>query len=149
MSEASRTPDPRAPGVSVGITEPMIHDLVRTFYAKVRRDTTLGPIFEAEVDDWPSHLDKMCAFWSSVTLMSGRYKGHPMLAHAKIPGIEGAHFDRWLAIFRETALEKCGVEAANLFVDRAQRIAQSLQIGIALHRSGRIRSQHAYKEAAP
>lgn len=148
MSRDSISRDLRAPGVTAGITEHVIHDLVHAFYGKVRRDTVLGPIFEAKVDDWTLHLDKMCAFWSSVTLMSGRYKGRPMIAHANIPGIERAHFDRWLAIFRETASETCNVAAAALFIDRAERIAQSLQIGIALHRSGRNGRQQTYTEIA-
>jgi hemoglobin len=77
----------------------------------------------------------MCAFWSSATLKSGRYKGHPMLPHARIAEIEKTHFMRWLALFGETAAEICPGDAAALFVDRAQRFGQSLQVGIALHRS--------------
>ena len=127
----------------------MIHELVHAFYARVRQDPTLGPIFDAAIDDWPSHLDKMCAFWSSVTLMSGRYKGHPMRAHAKLSGIGRAHFDQWLAIFRETTSEVCAPETAAFFIDRAERIAQSLQIGIALHRSGRNDPRQAFKEVTP
>lgn len=130
-----RKPDPRAPGTAAGVTEPMIRDLVHAFYANVRHDAVLGPIFEAEIEDWPAHLETMCAFWSSVTLMSGRYKGQPMLAHAKIPDISRSHFARWLVLFRDTASEVCPADAADLFIDRAERIAQSLQIGIALHGS--------------
>jgi hemoglobin len=149
VSRVSLPPDPRAPGTSAGVTDQMIRDLVHTFYARVRREPVLGPIFDAEIDDWPSHLETMCAFWSSVTLMSGRYKGQPMMLHAKIPGIDRAHFERWLALFRETASEICGGEAAALFIDRAERIAQSLQIGIALHRSGRNNPHYASKETSP
>jgi hemoglobin len=122
-------------GETVSITEPIIRDLVHAFYAKARRDELLGPIFEANVKDWPAHLENMCAFWSSATLKSGRYKGHPMLPHARIAEIEKTHFMRWLALFGETAAEICPGEAAALFVDRAQRFGQSLQVGIALHRS--------------
>ena len=128
----------KAPGVAVGITEPIIRDLVQAFYAKVRDDEVLGPIFEAKVEDWPSHLETMCAFWSSITFMSGRYKGRHMVAHATIAGIERAHFGRWFAHFRETASEICSPAAALLFADRAERIAQSLQVGIALHRSQQL-----------
>ncbi len=128
-------PDPRAPGTAAGVTEPMIRDLVHAFYANVRHDAVLGPIFEAAIEDWPAHLETMCAFWSSVTLMSGRYKGQPMLAHARIPDISRSHFARWLVLFRDTASEICPADAADLFIDRAERIAQSLQMGIALHRS--------------
>lgn len=125
---------PKAPGVSVGVTDAMIHDLVHGFYARVRADDLLGPIFNAAIDDWDHHLDKLCAFWSSVTLMTGRYKGSPMQVHAEIPGIASGHFDRWLALFRHTAQELCPPEAAALFIDRAERIAQSLELGIAVHR---------------
>ena len=88
----------------------------------------------ARVQDWPAHLDKLCAFWSSVMLMTGRYKGTPMKVHAELPEIAPEHFQRWLALFQSTAQEICPGAAASLFTDRSQRIAQSLQLGIALHR---------------
>lgn len=129
-----RISSPKAPGISAGVTEPIIHDLVHAFYARVREDDVLGPIFNGAIEDWDAHLEKLCAFWSSVTLMSGRYKGTPMKVHAELPGIVGAHFDRWLGLFRETAHDVCPPAAAALFIDRAERIAQSLELGIAVHR---------------
>jgi hemoglobin len=123
------------PGVEVGVTEPMIRDMVFGFYAKVRRDPALGPIFEGAIGDgWDEHLEKMCDFWSSVLLMSGRFKGSPMTAHARTPGIEYAHFGRWLTLFRETAAEVCPPRAALLFVAKAEMIAESLKLGIAVSR---------------
>ena len=122
-----------SPGYPLGVTEPMIHALVHAFYDKVRADEVLGPIFAAKIEDWGPHLGKMCDFWSSVTLMSGRYHGTPMIAHARLP-IEAGHFDRWLRLFEQTAGEVCPPEAAALFVDRSRRIAQSLQMGIAVTR---------------
>ena len=130
----TRDPHPRAPGTEVGIDEEMIRDLVHAFYARVRLDPMLGPIFNARIDDWPVHLDKLCAFWSSVTLMTGRYKGTPMKVHAELPDVAAAHFERWLALFRATAVSICPTDAAEVFVDRANRIAASLQLGIAIHR---------------
>lgn len=125
---------PKAPGVAAGVTEPMIHGLVHNFYARVRADDLLGPIFNGAIDDWDHHLEKLCAFWSSVTLMTGRYKGAPMKVHAELPDISAEHFERWLALFRETAGDLCPPDAAALFIDRAERIAQSLELGIAVHR---------------
>lgn len=125
---------PKAPGADAGVTEAIIRDLVHTFYARVRRDPLIGPIFNARIEDWPAHLDKLCAFWSSVTLMTGRYKGTPMRVHAELPGISQEHFGRWLALFHATAEDVCPGRAARLFVDRSERIAESLQLGIALHR---------------
>lgn len=123
-----------SPGAGVGVTEPMIRELVHTFYGRVRADELLGPIFNTAVADWDEHLEKLCAFWSSVMLMSGRYKGAPMQAHARLPGIGARHFDHWLSLFMDTAQAVCPPPAAALFIDKAQRIAQSLELGIALHR---------------
>ena len=113
-----------------GIDEAMIERLVRAFYAKIRTDALLGPVFEARIADWEPHLKRMCAFWSSVALMSGRYSGQPMPIHMRLP-IDSAHFDRWLAVFEATAREECPQAAADLFVDRARRIAESLEMGVA------------------
>jgi hemoglobin len=134
LAKITREPHPKAPGIDAGITEALIRNLVHAFYGRVRCDPLLGPIFNTRVEDWPAHLDKLCAFWSSVMLMTGRYKGTPMQAHADLPQIAPQHFQRWLALFRATAKEICPDAAAGLFVDRSERIAQSLQLGIALHR---------------
>ena len=68
---------PKAPGLTAGVTEPMIRTLVDAFYAKVRSDAVLGPIFNARIHDWDEHLAKLADFWSSIVMMSGRYKGRP------------------------------------------------------------------------
>ena len=113
-----------------GITEAMIERLVRAFYDKVRADAVLGPIFAARIRDWEPHLQQMFAFWSSVALMTGRYHGTPMIKHVRLP-VDAGHFDRWLALFEQTARAICPPEAAMHFVDRAQRIAASLELGVA------------------
>jgi hemoglobin len=113
-----------------GITEAMIERLVRSFYDKVREDEMLGPVFDARITDWEPHLAQMCAFWSSVALMSGRYHGAPMPKHLPLP-VDAAHFDRWLALFEATASEVCPPAAQAHFLERAKRIAASLELGIA------------------
>ena len=113
-----------------GITEAMIERLVHGFYAKVRSDPMLAPVFEARIRDWEPHLQQMCAFWSSVALMSGRYHGTPMVKHMPLP-VDAGHFDRWLELFEVTAREICPPEAEAHFVERARRIAASLELGIA------------------
>ncbi|HEX2842562.1 group III truncated hemoglobin [Hyphomicrobium sp.] len=129
-----RPPHPKAPGLAAGITEPMIHELVHRFYGDVRRDPLLGPVFNARVTDWDEHLEKLCAFWSSVVLMTGNYKGRPMPVHIGIREISPEHFERWLKLFRTAARSVCPANAASLFIDRAEKIASSLYLGIALHR---------------
>ncbi|HZP78143.1 MAG TPA: group III truncated hemoglobin [Pseudolabrys sp.] len=113
-----------------GVDEAMIERVVRGFYAKVRADALLGPVFEARIRDWEPHLQRMCAFWSSVMLMTGRYSGAPMGKHLPLP-VDAAHFDRWLELFETTTQELCPPIAHRHFVERARRIGESLELGIA------------------
>jgi hemoglobin len=109
----------------------MVKTLVYAFYAKIREDVVLGPIFARVIgDNWTSHLVKMCDFWSSVMLMSGRYKGNPMIAHMRLKMVRPEHFERWLGLFQETAQEVCPPDIAALFRTRAENIARSLQLGM-------------------
>jgi hemoglobin len=103
--------------------------LVDRFYAKARRDPLIGPVFNQAIEDWDEHLEKLCAFWSSVMLTSGRYKGNPMAAHMKLP-IQPHFFERWLALWQETAGEMFAPEAAAAFHEKANRIAESLKLGL-------------------
>lgn len=116
-----------------GIDEALIERLVRGFYSRVREDAMLGPVFQARIADWEPHLQRMCAFWSSIALMSGRYEGQPLRMHLPLP-IDARYFDRWLTLFEATAHEICAPNSADFFVDRARRIAQSLEFGIAASR---------------
>jgi hemoglobin len=108
----------------------LVEVLVRRFYEKVRTDWLLGPVFESRIRNWEPHLKRMCEFWSSVTLMTGRYRGTPMAKHLPLP-VDAVHFDRWLVLFKETAREVCEPRAADHFIERTRRIAESLEIGIA------------------
>lgn len=141
---ARRAEITRAVRERTGIDEAMIERLVRGFYARVRDDAVLGPIFAKRITDWEPHLQRMCAFWSSVALMTGIYHGQPMQKHLPLP-VDGRHFDRWLALFEATAEEICPPQAAAYFIERARRIAESLELGIAcaqgvlLHKGQRLR----------
>ena len=112
-----------------GVTELGISALVSRFYGKARRDPALGPVFERAVDDWDEHLAKLSDFWSSVMLTTGRYKGNPMAAHLKQP-IKPEFFDRWLALWHETAGEVFAAETAAQFGLKAERIAESLKLAL-------------------
>ena len=119
------------PGEAAGVTEAMIHDLVHAFYAQIRTDSELGPIFNRVIGQgWDLHLAKMCDFWSSVLLTTGRFKGNPMIAHMRLKTVRPEHFDRWLTLFRATAFDLFAQEVAELFVGRAENIARSLQLGM-------------------
>ncbi len=134
VSVQSRDRTQLAPGYAVGVTEEMIQALVPAFYARVRVEPVLGPIFNGAIEDWDAHLSKLVDFWSSVLLMTGRFHGRPMAVHTAIPGIGPEHFARWLALFAETARELWPPAAADLVLEKANMVARSLQLGIAVSR---------------
>lgn len=119
------------------ITEETIVTLINRFYAKVRTDAQLGPIFLQAIGDddktWAFHLRKMYDFWSSVMLASGRYHGNPFQKHLVLPSFDNKLFDRWLSLFEETAREIHPHKIATLYIEKSQRIAQSLKLGLSYH----------------
>jgi hemoglobin len=114
----------------------MIETLVRSFYTRIQTHETLGPIFEHEIaGDWEPHLQKMCHFWSSAVLKSGKYDGRPMIVHKRLADksdapLEAEHFDEWLDLFTETASDLFSADIAEHFTEKAARIADSLRLGI-------------------
>lgn len=115
----------------VQIDEAAIERLIPAFYDRVRADAGIGPLFNAAVHDWPGHLEKLVAFWSSVMLTSGRYKGSPVAEHLKHKAhITPAMFERWLAIWADTTGELLAPAAAAALQAKAARIAESLQLAL-------------------
>nr|WP_255245731.1 group III truncated hemoglobin [Sphingobium sp. D43FB] len=114
-----------------GIDDERLEKLVERFYARVRADDALGPIFNDAVGDWPEHLEKLTAFWSSVMLTSGRYKGQPVPAHRKYADrITPELFERWLGLWKITTDELMAPDAAAALQAKAARIAESLQLAL-------------------
>lgn len=112
-------------------SDSVIRELVDAFYAKIRHDPELGSIFETALHGrWDAHLPKMYDFWSSVMLTSGRYKGNPMAVHMRLPPFPAELFERWLALFVETARELCAPALAADFEAKARRIAESLKLAL-------------------
>jgi hemoglobin len=101
-----------------------IERLVNAFYDRIRKDTVLGPIFSAV--DWALHLPKMYRFWESVLFRAGSYQGNPIAAHARLisrAGMTKAHFDHWLAVFRETVNDLFAGENASHIQRSAEDMA--------------------------
>lgn len=121
--------------MTIEITESDIAKLVPAFYDRIRKDAVLGPIFNDAIRDWPHHLDKLQAFWSSVLLTSGRYKGQPMVAHVRHEQhMNPENFARWLELWSRTCGDLLAPEAAEVFRAKADRIAESLQLGVQFYR---------------
>jgi hemoglobin len=133
-------PPPTVSRTSLPPEEPLIHPdvdrafigrLVRTFYGRVRGNERLGPIFAGVIgEDWEPHLEKMTEFWCSVILKTRSYEGRPVPAHLKLKMVREEDFTIWLSLFRETADELCPPGAAEIFIERAERIAESLKLAM-------------------
>lgn len=118
------------------LDEALIGAVVDAFYAKARVDPLLGPIFTRAISDadWRRHLDLIADFWSSMLLATRRYNGRPMPKHLALDGLQDVHFVRWLALFRQTVEPLCSPATAALFIDRAERVAQSFRLSLAFQR---------------
>ena len=121
----------------MGIDDTLISQLVDRFYTSIRAHAVLGPIFTQHITDWAPHLTRMKRFWSSLAIGSGQYHGNPMAKHIAIPDIGPDHFAAWLGLW-DTAVADIvpNPTAAELFRDRARRIATSLETAITLHQGG-------------
>lgn len=116
--------------VSNSITEESIRQLVDKFYARVREDAVLSPVFESKLaGKWQLHMPRMYAFWTKVLLGTGEFQSNVFGKHMVLSGIEKDHFVRWLALFRGTSIEVFGADGAQAPLQVAERIAASLQLG--------------------
>jgi len=119
----SRSPHP-LPDVE---GRPEIERIVDRFYAKVRADDLLGPIFDdiAKVD-WEVHLPKLYSFWQTVLFGSGGFRGNPLRVHADLLAetpMDWARFQRWLDFFRATVDELFQGERAEHMKNAAKDMA--------------------------
>jgi hemoglobin len=109
----------------------VIRAVVDDFYDTARLDPMLGPIFEAHINDWQSHLKKMYGFWSTVILGDRQYTGDPFAKHQGVPELRGEHFVRWLDLFSKTVAGHCSMEDAAAWEATARRMgfAMSARLG--------------------
>ena len=131
-------------------TEADIQRLVAAFYGRVRVDSILGPIFAQKIPDnkeaWDIHMAHIGDFWSSIFLKTKRFTGNPMIKHTAIDGIAPTHFTHWLDLFSDTAEQVLNPGQHAAVTEMAERIAQSLQMGLAFHMGKDGETEHAFKE---
>jgi hemoglobin len=106
--------------------------LVKEFYAKVRKNETLGYIFDDVVRiDWNYHIPILVDFWETILLDTGSYTRNAMAEHFKVNAkvkLEPLHFATWLGLFDSTINEYFSGEKAELAKKRAHSIAQIMQL---------------------
>jgi len=107
--------------------------LVRSFYAKVRIHSELGPIFNGIVDDWESHLVRLTDFWEIILLNTGPGAGkfNPVKAHKEVDQATGhqihqALFGHWLELWFTTLGENFEGPNAEFAKEHARRMAHIL-----------------------
>lgn len=114
--------------------EASIRLMVETFYAKVRQDDLIGPVFYRAIGEgeaaWAHHIARLVDFWSSMMLRTGRYQGNPFAKHFALPDLTAPMFARWLVLFDETCTALFAPDLAAMFRNRAERIAASFQAGL-------------------
>ncbi|MBT8153930.1 group III truncated hemoglobin [Epibacterium ulvae] len=107
-----------------------IKRVVRLFYAAVRQDPTLGPVFAAHVTDWPEHEEKIAAFWRNAILREKCYSGNPMRVHVSRPDVKAEHFPIWLGLFHKTLNKELSPLQVQQWGALADRIGEGFRTGI-------------------
>jgi hemoglobin len=125
--------------VEAGLTQALVRKVITLFYDKVRSDAVLGPVFaEAIGDDWNPHIERIVLFWLTATRLGRGYDGRRFMpAHLRNRSIRADQLPRWLELFRSTAAEQCSPQIASALVDIAERMAETLAIGLARRDIGR------------
>jgi len=115
-----------------GLTDQLVRDVVIRFYDEIRRDGVLGSIFEDAIGShWDEHIERIVQFWLTATRLGRGYDGKNFMpAHLKHRSIHAEYLPRWLELFRETVVEQCSPEGASVLIDIAERMAETLEIGL-------------------
>jgi hemoglobin len=127
-------------------SEPEVRRLVEAFYARVRADAVLAPIFESRIADWQRHTETMVAFWSSVLCGSKRYRGTPVAAHSGLPTLTAELFRRWMRVFRETTAAQPNQRLGRRANHVAERIVESLWCSYRPHQQAKTPAQGAARK---
>lgn len=106
-------------------------DLVVTrFYARVRADPDLGPVFAGHVSDWQTHEEKIGRFWRNALLLQGCYDGNPMQVHRAAGDVKRAHFRIWLSLFDVVLEQELPKPLAQSWSALAHRVGRGLSYGL-------------------
>lgn len=111
-------------------TPEQINVQVAVFYARVRQDKVLGPVFANHVTDWPAHEEKIAAFWRNAILFERCYDGNPQRVHIQRPDVQPEMFAHWLNLFEEVATQTLPSETATPWVALARRIGVGMKAGV-------------------
>ncbi|SHG55364.1 group III truncated hemoglobin [Winogradskyella jejuensis] len=115
--------------------------LVHTFYAEIRKDALLGPIFNSHISEnqWPEHLEKLTDFWETNLFGIPKFKGNPTQKHLGVDRnlhhkTSQVHFGQWLNLWFQTIDAHFEGVTATKAKEAARRMAHGQFMAIYNHR---------------
>lgn len=120
--QPERAPTPQEEAQARAIIEKGFEDAIDHFYAAVRQDDVIGPVFIATVHDWDDHKRTMVNFWSRVVLGTERYNGMPLPPHVKLD-LNEDHFERWLKLWNAACYDTMPEPLAEHVMARSRNMA--------------------------
>lgn len=117
--------------------------LITRFYARLRKDDLLGPIFNSTIQDWDHHLGHITNFWERNLFGTAQFYGNPGRKHMDVDerqgnSIEKKHFERWLGTWYSTIDDLFVGEKAEEAKTRATTIGANFLRMIHNNRGGRF-----------
>jgi len=105
---------------------PVLMRLLHHFYADVRQHQVIGPIFNAQIHDWPAHLEKIGDFWSGATGGPPLYSGPMPFKHLSL-GLQEQHFGAWLDLWERNCRIYLPANEADELIGIAHAIGRRLR----------------------
>jgi hemoglobin len=109
-----------------------ITKLIIQFYEQVKKDSTIGFIFNEVVNmNWEVHIPIIVDFWETILLDNPVYKKNAMEIHydlnKRIP-LQQKHFSQWLLLFYSSVDNLFTGKTATLAKTRAKSIAAVMEL---------------------
>jgi len=95
-----------------------ISKLLRHFYADVRQDPLIGPIFNAKIKDWKHHLEIITSFWETLIGGPSSY-ARPMPIKHRPLRLREEDFERWLFLWQANCCAQLPSDVAKQKIDLA------------------------------
>jgi hemoglobin len=100
--------------------------LLRHFYADVRQDPLISPIFNAQIKDWKHHLEVIASFWETIIGGPSTYARPMPMKHLTLR-LREEDFERWLFLWQANCRAQLSSDVAKEMIDLANHIAHRLR----------------------
>jgi hemoglobin len=109
-----------------------IEALMASFYSVAMKDETIGHFFTEVVPlNLEKHIPLISDFWETVIFDKAVYRGNVFGVHEHIHTLfafEDKHFERWVALFKQTVNESFVGSNAEKIKQRGESIATVMRI---------------------